>query len=100
MENVHSPARTKRDGNVLRVRPPERRKYIIKDHLATNVHLKRSVELENVHSPVQTNRDGNVLGVCPPGRERKMEEMTTWLQTSTSSDHLGWKTSTYNRKTM
>ena len=52
----------------------------------------------NVHSPAQTNRDGDILRVRPPGR--KMQEMTTWIQTSTGSDHLGWKTSTYNKKNM
>ena len=47
---------------------------------------------------VRTKRDGNILRVRPPGR--KMQEMTTWLQTSTGSYHLGWKASTYNKKNM
>ena len=43
-------ARTKRDGNVLRVCPPGGEKCK-KKLPATNTHLKRSVGLENIHSP-------------------------------------------------
>ena len=56
--------------------------------------------LAGKHPPplAQTKRDGDILRVRPPGR--KMQETTTWLQMSTGSDHLGWKTSTYNKKNM